>query len=163
MATEIDHTQIKTRIKDILESNVTLYDPSSTDGTKLLSVDLGFPFNNDSIPQVMPSAFVYFENETIRRRGTDQSNAITHVEHDVKYKIAVVIAETTSKQTETQLDSFQKLILESLEENVVLNSGGTDPKADTSLVEKVNSLRKDFNGQVIQGREITFGFTVSSG
>jgi len=162
MPTEIDHGAIKTRIKAILEANTSLYDPNNTDGDRLLSVDLGFPFNNDSVPQIMPSAFIYLSSETITRSGIVQSNVHKALEHDVNYNIVFIVAESDSKTTEAQLDTFQKEILETLEGNAQLDLS-SDPKVDTSTPERVDTLRQDFNGQVVQGRIITLNCMISTG
>lgn len=160
--TEIDHNAIKTRIKTILESNSSLYDPSNTDGNRLIAIELGFPFNNDTVPQLLPSAFVYLSSEAITRSGIVQTNVHKALEHDVNYNIVFVVAESDSKTTETQLDAFQKLILETLEANAQLDLN-TDPKVDTSTPQRIDTLRQDFNGQVVQGRIITLNCMISTG
>lgn len=158
----IDHTAVKSRIESILEANSALYDASSTDGTKLTSIEPGFPFNNDLIPQIIPSAFIYKLSEINRQRGSRSGEAIVYLEHEVRYNIAFLVAETTSKVTETQLDTFEKAIIETLSANIQLKSGGSDPLCDTSFPERIDLIRQNIGGKWIQGRTITLKCTMTT-
>ena len=145
MATEIDHTANERRIESILKLNTTLFDAGSTDGTQLVAIEEGQPLVNEFVSERVPGAFISLQSETFTQKGTD-------VSHDVRYLVRIMIAEPDKKTAEVRMNSFQKLILETLEDNIQLESGGSDPKCDFSRPDFITRVKE--SNETVQSRDI---------
>ncbi|UVF62275.1 tail tube terminator [Nitrososphaeria virus YSH_462411] len=143
MVTELDIWEIKARIEAILEANATLYDTTSTTGTKLVEIETGAP-NTDTIPQLLPAA--YITNDDIFDSEIEPWNVSSNVgntfEHELSFLIIVMVGEQSPRLAENILDDFVKLIKETLKANYDLRhpSTGLDSKVASSRFETAGIL-----------------------
>ena len=156
MPTEIDHNAVKTRIVDVLKSNTNLFATTPTDKTKLRSIKVGKPLDHDTIPY----AYVSFLSERLIKKGSLRTDIITALEHDVRYQIWFYVDAKAGRNAEIKLDSFQKLILETLENDKQLKNGGTKI-VDISFPEAVE-LDTESDAKSVQGRRITLRCTITT-
>lgn len=155
MAVELDHDAIKTRIVDILKASAILFDAS--DLTKLRFIEVGFPDGTWENDQMFPYCFVTnsIPFESIRNEGTILSDAVTDLTHTFSYDIIFVVNSKSSREAELNLDDFQKLILQLLEDDTSLTGTGSR-LVDTAFPVSVNSFRPSgTEGKGVQGRIIT--------
>ena len=161
MPTELDHDAIKNKIKDILEGNATLYDATGALG-KVRQINVGHPDHKNGLEDVFPSIYVTNSNplDRIKIAGsiTRSSESLSPLLHTFRYKIVLQEKTKGSRTTEQSLDDFQKLLLESLEEDHQLKNGGS-AVVDSSRPESVETFKNDLNGKSVQGRIITYLLT----
>lgn len=155
MATELDHTAIKTRIVDILQANTTLY-TTTAEADKLRSIQIGHPQSHRWKEDVYPYAFVSYKNERNQLISTRQDQEINGIHHIVTYEIYFVVNEADSRDAEEALDGFQKLILETLEAKNTLSdpADDTDPKCIFSIP-SVDGPINETIAKEVQGRIIS--------
>ena len=157
MPTEIDHNAVKTRIVDILKANTTsLFSATPTDKTKLRSIQVGRPLKHDSIPY----AYVVFLSEIIKKQGSLRTDVITALEHDVRYHIFFYVDGKDGRKAESNLDSFQKIILETLESDKQLKNGGSKI-VDISVPEQIDVVPES-ESKSVQGRTIILRCTITT-
>jgi len=125
MAVEVDHDAIKTKIVAILKANTTLFTAATL--TKIRSIEVGFPQGNPFQDQMFDYIFVTNSSpfETIAQDVTIISNAIESLVHTFNYDIVIIVNGTDSRDAEKKLDDFQKLVLQTLEADVILKGTGT--------------------------------------
>jgi len=155
MATEIDHDQIKEKIVTILKANTTLF-PAVKTLEAMRAITVGFPPGDPFDDQMFPYIFVVNASpfESIKNDGRAVvSNAITALIHTFHYNIVFVVNGKDARDTEEQLDDFQKTILQTLEADNDL-SGVTTAEVDSQFPVIVDRFRGREDEEV-QGRVIT--------
>lgn len=160
MPTEIDHNAVKQRIVDILKANSSLFTTNPVDDSKFREIQVGHPNGHEWKGDTLPYVFVSFLSESVRRKGSDATDAAPSLEHDVRYNIWFFVDEKNGRAAEKQLDSFQKTILETLEADEQLKNGG-DNIVDTSYPERVD-VESETLAKSIQGRKIMLRCTVTT-
>lgn len=159
---ELNHDTIKTQIVAILKANGSLY-TTTAEANKLRAIEVGFPstdFNSGQLSDAM-LPYCYVTNsagpfETITT-GQVTGNAIQTLAHTIHYDIVFVTLEHDSRKAESELDTYQKLILDTLEVDHNL-TGVTSAVVDDSnpvRVEPLGLSPRD-RGRGIKGRVITF-------
>lgn len=159
--TEINHNLVKQQMIDIIQNNPTLYDIN--DETKLTYAEVGIPDGNPlPTPPTYPALLITNSRtlETINRKGIISSNQHTYLTHDVNYLITFIVNQRDSIEAERILDEFQKLIMETLEADILLDTGSqTLPiSPDDSWPDRVETFRQENDGQPIRGKTITWHF-----
>lgn len=153
MVTELDIWDIKGRIEAILEANTSLYDITSTTGTKLIEIETGAP-NTNTIPQLLPSAYItnddIFDSEI--EPWNVSSNAANTFEHELSFLIIVMVGEQSPRLAENYLDDFVKLIKETIKANYDLRNPttGLDSKVASSRFETAGML----NASIFKSNQI---------
>ncbi len=135
MVTELDHSAIETRIVDILQANSSLY-TTTAEADKFRVITKGHPPSHSWKDKIFPYLFVSFKNSRTTLFGSKAGDDIEAARRIVSYDIVFAVNEKTGRAAETALNDFQKIIIETLEENVQLKNpvGGTDPKCVESIV-----------------------------
>jgi len=159
--TIFNHTDIEQRFEAILEANTALYDGANTDGTKLITIEEGVPLGPGGMTQLVPGAFITVESERAITRGTSQSSSTHGIESDVRYRVVLAVGDADHKTAENRLNTFQKLIIDTIMDNDTLNSGGSDPKADMIKFESMRRERETVNPLFI--RHLIFRAIIRSG
>lgn len=159
MVTEVDHHVIKTRIKDIIKADATVYDSTGRQG-KLVDVFVGRPYNNSLTAH--PNPFLFITNadnlEEAEAQGVVESNVVKATRHQCHYLLVIVDVAQDGREVEKNLDALQKLVLQSLKAKFELRKpvGGTDPLCNYSFPERVRVFNASDDGKPLQGREIFF-------
>lgn len=155
MVTEIDHDAVARRIVDILQNNSTLYDEAGVDA-KLANIEAGHPHGHAWKDKIFPYAFVSFRNERTTLFGSRTGNEIHGAKHVATYDIIFGVDEKDARTAETSLNDFQKLILQTLEENIQLKDPtlSNDPKCVYSIA-SVDGTVTETIGFDIQSRVIS--------
>lgn len=157
MVIEIDLFAIKQRIVAILQADAGLYDATGAGG-KLRQIEAGSPLMNFRVAteSVLPHAWVTNENQmdSMTLRGSIVSNAVTEMEHTVRFRIIIISDKKDGATVEKQLDDFTKMILEDIESDVTLKNGGS-PICDLCVPERIYELDQSLSGHTRQGRVIT--------
>jgi len=159
MATELDHDVIKQKIVAILQANTSLYTTTAETG-ELRSIEVGFPQGGELADKMPPYAFITNSDtqfETIIPMGSEVSNKITGLVHTFHYDITVVVNEKDSRTAEVELDEFQKLILQTLEDDFTpTGSGSGDVDGSYPTSSRKLRVRPQDEGQGFKGRVITY-------
>lgn len=163
--TEIDHNATKQQIVDILQNNTNLFDVN--DETKITYLEVGEPPGNPQpTPPTYPALWVTNARtlETIQRKGINTSNRHAYLTHTVNYLLKLMVVEQDSIVAEQQLDNFQKLIMETLEDDVALSSGSQTLTIapDDTWPERIETFRQELDGQGIRGKTITWNLLFTS-
>ena len=157
MVTEVDHHSVKTRIKEILQANATVYDPTGSPG-KLVDCFVGRPYNNAISAHTTPYAFITNDDnlEEMSAEGVVQNDTTTATLHDVKYLIVMVDQAQDGRQVERNLDDIGKNLIQVLKANFELRkpTDSTDPKCSYSFPVRVNVFDTTSSGKPLQGRII---------
>ena len=157
MVTEVDHHAVKTRIKDILIADATVYDSTGRSG-KLVDVFVGRPYNNSLTAH--PNPFLFITNadnlEEAEPSGVVESNVTTATKHQCHYLLVIVDAAQDGREVEKSLDNLQKLVLQTIKAKFELRkpTDSTDPKCNYSFPDRVRVFNASDDGKPIQGREI---------
>jgi len=163
--TEINHTLVKQQMVDILRNNTALFDKD--DESKITYLEVGEPPGNP-LPTAPTYPAVWITNaralETITRKGINDNNRHSYLFHEVSYLIKIMVTEQDSIVAEQRLDAFQKLVMETLENDIALTTGSqTLPiKPDDTWPERVETFRVDLDGTGIRGKVITFHLLFTS-
>ena len=160
MPTEISHQNVKQRIVDIFKNDTNVYPQVAEKDGKAREVYVGFPNGKETEDSMEPYIFVTSANlyETIIPESVSQNDAFVALEHTVRYLIVFVAQGNDARDTESQLDSMQKRIMESIENNYQLKDpvADNDPLAAKSFPERVEILNPGkLLGTERQGRIIT--------
>lgn len=162
---ELDYWEIKSRLELILENNSTLYNASSTDGTKLILIETGAPNTND-MEQKLPA--LYITNDDIFDSETPpwnvSSNSGNTFEHDLTFLLIYAVAEVSPRRAEEILDDMTKTIKEVIKGNYNLQhpTNNNDPKVARSYIESVGimnpsiSKNNQTSGRVMRLRCVAF-------
>ena len=164
MVTEIDHHSIKTRIKDIIKANATVYDSTGSDG-KFVDCFVGRPYNDAITTHPTPYLFITNDDnlETQKEIGVVQSNTIKATEHTVRYLLIMVDQAQDGRQVEKDLDTLGKNLLQVLKAKFELrDTSGADPKCSYSLPERVSVFNTSLNGKPVQARTIVLKLIINT-
>jgi hypothetical protein len=157
--TEINHNLVKQQMVDILQNNTTLFDVDNE--AKITYLEVGEPPGNPfPTPSTYPALWITNARtlETISRKGTNDSNRHSYLIHDVTYQLKLMVVEQDSIIAEKQLDNLQKLIMETLENDITLSSGSQTLtiSPDDTWPERVETFRQELDGQAVRGKSITW-------
>lgn len=164
--TEIDHNLTKQQMVDILQNNTDLFDDD--DKSKIRYLEVGEPEGKPlPTPPMYPALWITNSRtlETITRKGiNDSNNRHSYLLHEVSYLLKLMVVEKDSIVAEKQLDAFQKLIMETLEDDITLSTGSQTLviKPDDTWPERVETFRQELDGQGIRGRTITWHLQFTS-
>ena len=164
MVTEVDHHSIKTRIKDIVKADATVYDSTGSDG-KFVDCFVGRPYNDAITTHPTPYLFITNDDnlETQKDMGVVQSNTITATEHTVRYLLVMVDQAQDGRQVEKSLDTLGKNLLQVLKTKFELrNTSGTDPKCAYSIPERISVFNTSLNGKPVQARTIALKLIINT-
>ena len=156
MVTEVDHHSIKTRIKDIVKANATVYDSTGSDG-KFVDCFVGRPYNDAITTHPTPYLFITNDDnlEEQEPTGVVESNAITATKHTVRYMLVMVDQAQDGRQVEKDLDALGKNLLQVIKAKFELrDSSGADPKCNYSFPDRVRVFNTSMNGKPVQARTI---------
>jgi len=148
--TDLDHDQIKTKIATILKANTTLFTAATL--TKIRSIEVGFPQGDPFQDQMFDYIFITNGTpfESITSDSGVVSNVIQELYHIFNYDIVIIVNGTDSRDAETKLDDFRKLVLETLEADANLTGTGS-AEIDYSLPISVQPYRP--SGKEGQGKK----------
>lgn len=141
---ELNHSIIQNAIKVLLESDSTLYDAASTNGAKLITIQQGIPLGDNYTTELLPGAFITLESERFENIGAVESQVTSAIEHHIKYKIRVIVADNSSKKNEQLLNEFQKKILDIIENNNDLSNS-----VDSCFPESITRVREDAKNSIL--------------
>ena len=164
MVTEIDHHSIKTRIKEIVQADASIYDSSGSAG-KFVDCFVGRPYNDAITTHPTPYLFITNDDnlETQRNIGIVQNNTVQATEHIVRYLLIMVDQAQDGRQVEKDLDGLGKTLLQILKTKFELrNASGTDPKCNYSIPERVSVFNTSLNGKPVQARTIVFKLIINT-
>ena len=140
---EINHTTIQQAIEALLKADANVFNASSTDGSKLVNIEEGIPLASDIEPAVLPAAFITLDSERIKNKGAVFSNTVSVLEHEIRYRIRFVVADTGNKESENVLNILQKEILEVIEANNKLTNN-----VDSCFPESINRVQESASNPV---------------
>ena len=164
MVTEIDHHSIKTRIKEIIQADASIYDSSGAAG-KFVDCVVGRPYNDALTAHPTPYLFITNDDslETQRNIGVVQSNTVQATEHTVRYLLIMVDQAQDGRQVEKDLDGLGKNLLQVLKTKFELrDASGTDPKCNYSIPERVSVFNTSLNGKPVLARTIVFKLIINT-
>jgi len=164
MVTEIDHHSIKTRIKDIVKADASVYDSSGSAG-KFVDCFVGRPYNDAITTHTTPYLFITNDDnlETQKEIGVVQSNTLKATEHIVRYLLVMVDQAQDGRQVEKNLDDIGKNLLQVLKTKFELrDADGVNPKCNYSIPERVSVFNTSLNGKPVQARTITLKLIVNT-
>jgi|TARA_R110000824_G_scaffold94828_7_gene228502 hypothetical protein len=164
MVTEVDHHSIKTRIKDIVKADATVYDSTGSDG-KFVDCFVGRPYNDAITTHPTPYLFITNDDnmESQKEIGVVQGNILQATEHTVRYLLVMVDQAQDGRQVEKDLDALGKNLLQVLKSKFELrNSAGADPKCNYSLPERITVFNTSQNGKPIQARTIVLKLLITT-
>lgn len=164
MVTEVDHHAIKTRIKDIVKADATVFDSSGSDG-KFVDCFVGRPYNDAITTHPTPYLFITNDDnlETQKEIGVVQSNTVKATEHTIRYLLVMVDQAQDGRVVEKDLDNLGKNLLQVLKAKFELrNSAGADPKCNYSLPERITVFNTSLNGKPVQARTIVLKLIIST-
>ncbi len=153
---ELDLYAIKERIVDILDSNTSLYDSTGASG-KVRKIQAGIKFF-DFVNKETTLPVIYVTNDLatdiVRVSGSVSSNTQKVLNHDLRFKIFLIVDGKDGQKAEEKADDLIKLIKESINANYDLRdpTAGTDPKVQSAYIERDERRTPDFgaNKQVRQ-------------
>jgi hypothetical protein len=159
MVTELDHDAIKEQIVTILQADSDLYNATGADG-KVRVIEVGRPRtrNNKIVDTTLPHIWVTNSSgpfETITNTGSVVSDVPKALLHTFHYDIIIIVDSKSEQFSEEDLDDFQKLTLEPLEEDHDL--GGTVMNSFPVRVDSFPHSGIQMSG--MQGRKITLRCT----
>ena len=161
---EIDHNATKQQIVNILQANTSLYDED--DESKITYLEVGEPQGNPlPTPPTYPALWVTNSRtvETILRKGINDANNHAYLTHEVNYLLKLMVVEEDSIVAEQKLDAFQKLIMETLEADILLlSTAALTLGPDDSYPSRVETFRQELDGQGIRGKTITWTLLFST-
>lgn len=155
MPTDIDHTAIKNRIRDILRADTTnLYNTATEDGSKFSEIETGYPNSPKGKPT--KKAYIYITQGT-PHTGKPASNVISNsfesFTRETRYDIIMGLTKGTARETELALDAFEKIVFELLlADNQLVGTGSA--LVDTSWPDR-SEIVPGHLGQSWQERKIT--------
>ena len=164
MVTEVDHHSIKTRIKDIVKADATVYDSTGSDG-KFVDCFVGRPYNDEITTHTTPYLFITNEDnlETQKGIGVVQSNTVQATEHIVRYMLVMVDQAQDGRQVEHNLDNLGKNLLQVLKTKFELrDTAGADPKCNYSIPERITVFNTTLNGRPVQARTIVLKLLITT-
>ena len=156
MVTEVDHHAIKTRIKEIVQANPTIYDSSGAEG-KFVDCFVGRPYNDSLTAHPTPYLFITNDDnlEEQEPTGVVESNAITATKHTVRYMLIMVDQAQDGRQVEKDLDTLGKNLMQVIKAKFELrDSSGADPKCNYSFPDRIRVFNTSMNGKPLQARTI---------
>ena len=156
MVTEVDHLAIKTRIRDIVQADASIYDSSGSDG-KFVDCFVGRPYNDEITTHPTPYLFITNDDnlEEQEPTGVVESNAITASKHTVRYMLIMVDQAQDGRQVEKDLDTLGKNLMQVIKAKFELrDSSGADPKCNYSFPDRVRIFNTSMNGKPVQARTI---------
>ena len=156
MVTEVDHHAIKTRIKEIIQADATVYDSSGSEG-KFVDCFVGRPYNDSLTAHPTPYVFITNDDnlEEQEPTGVVESNAITATKHTVRYMLIMVDQAQDGRQVEKDLDTLGKNLMQVIKAKFELrDSSGADPKCNYSFPDRVRIFNTSMNGKPVQARTI---------
>ena len=156
MVTEIDHHSIKTRIKDIVKADASVYDSSGSAG-KFVDCFVGRPYNDAITTHTTPYLFITNDDnlEEQEPTGVVESNAVTATKHTVRYMLVMVDQAQDGRQVEKNLDDIGKNLLQVLKTKFELrDADGVNPKCNYSFPDRVRVFNTSMNGKPVQARTI---------
>lgn len=155
-----DNHAVKQRIKEIIEADVSLYDPTGIPG-KISQVFIGYP-KNKNIHAVSPTPYCVITNHVdllkVQPYAQQVNNQWTSKQNFVKYMIIVADRQASGELVEKSLDEILQKVINTLDKNVELRkSDGTDPLAKKSVVAGGSALQAgQYQGQATDGFELDF-------
>ncbi len=157
MVTEVDHDQIKAKIVAVLKLNTTDIFTTTGEADKFHYIEVGHP--SGLADQHFKTPYLFITNsqsnfESIVNIGSIVTGEHTALQHTFHYDITFVVDAGDSRRAEKKLDDFQKVILETLEEDLQLD-GATSSEIDISYPIRIQHLDQTKVGEKKQGRVIT--------
>ena len=160
MVTDIAHTVIQDKLVTVLQGNSAIYETPPEDPDKFRSLQRGSP-DLDKIQELpMPSLYVISDEREIdryEREGADKDGVMLAAKVTFIYDIVFVAQANTSARTEEKLNTFQKAIKETLQENVKLGDVGdvtSNVVVHGSKILRTETLDPILLGHQQQGRMI---------
>ena len=162
MVTDIDHTVIQDKLVTVLQGASAIYETPPTDPDKFRFLGRGSP-DLDKIQELpMPSLYVISDEREIDRmepEGHKTDGVVGSAKATFIYDIVFVAQANTSARTEEKLNTFQKVIKETLQANVRLGDVGavtTNTVVHNSKILRTETLDPILLGHQQQGRMIVF-------
>ena len=157
---EIDIWAIKTRIVKILKSNTTLNPAKITTKDVLRQIETGAPYINELADvSVTPAVFVtdHVRTDEIEQPVVSQNNKPNTLLHRIRLLVLVVADGKDGAESEKNVNTLVKKILEVLEANQTLRDppSGTANLVHYSRPESVEIIDSSLVGTGKQGRAIT--------
>lgn len=158
MVTAIDHNAIKTRIRDTLRANSSLYNSTKLgDSGTFRSLEVGTPDAKKINELNHPACFVTNSEiiEDAIQIGTTNADVDTASEHIIRYIVVFTTDQKDGRTAESSLDSFGKIIAEVLRTNKHLGTPGaetTNRLVVDTYPEQLGILNRDLTGSSVQGR-----------
>ena len=136
MVTEVDHHLVKTRIKDIVKANASIYDSTGSAG-KFVDCFVGRPYNDAISAHPTPYLFITNDDnmEEMEAVGIVESNVIKATKHTIRYMLVMVDQAQDGRQVEKNLDALGKNLMQVLRGKFELRkpSDDSDPKCNYSF------------------------------
>ena len=156
MVTEVDHHAVKTRIRDIVKADATVYDSTGSDG-KFVDCFVGRPYNDAISAHPTPYLFITNDDnmEEMEAVGVVASNTVKATKHTIRYMLVMVDQAQDGRQVEKNLDAIGKNLMQVLKGKFELrDSSDADPKCNYSFPDRVRVFRSNENGKPLQGRVV---------
>lgn len=150
----VDNNKIKTRIKDVLEGDSTLF---GKDKSKIREIVVGTPPNKDYNDLSHPALVVTNSERWMEEsnRGPVIDNEKTSVRATVRYDIILTVHMDDSNAAEKEIDRLWILFEQRLYKFATLRKiDGTDPLCKDILIEYVRRFPQ-MQGQEIDGFRAT--------
>ena len=158
MVTAVDHNAIKTRIRDILRNESTLYNSTSIgDSGTFRSLEVGTPDSRKINELNHPSCFITSSEiiEDAIQVGVTSADTDKATEHIIRYLIVFTVDEKDGRKAEETLDSTGKIIAEVLRANKHLGTVANPTLGrlvQEIWPEQLGILNRDLAGSNVQGR-----------
>lgn len=153
MVTEINYTTLKNAVITRLKTSATLWNAVTPGaGGTFVSINRGLPENNEAEGLVYPACFVTNDDELEidKKFGPAVANVAGVAEHIVGLKILFLALAETGQSAEDTLDSFHKVIKETLKGDLTLAGNCTEIWPYRSRSFAANYRGRALDGRIIQ-------------
>lgn len=153
MVTEVNLTTLKDAVITRLKTSAALWNNTTPGaGGTFVKIERGLPENSEAEGLMYPICFVTNDDELEmdKKFGPAVANAAGVSEHIVGIKIIFLTLKETGQSAEDTLDSFHKVIKETIKGDVTIGGTCTDSWPFRSRAFAANYRGKALDGRIIQ-------------
>ena len=159
--TGVKHFEVKTRIKDIIEADTTIFNKQGRDG-KVKEVFIGWPQDKNLESSKHQKPYIFISNssrwEEQQQRGPTTNNVMGSTLHTVRYELFVIDKGVSSADVEERVDKLHEKLVITLKKNATLikpkAATPPDPKCEKFELVRTERLNERI-GEKIDGFKIT--------
>ena len=159
--TGVKHFEVKTRIKDIIEADITIFNKQGRDG-KVKEVFIGWPQDKNLESSKHQKPYIFISNsirfQEQKQRGPTTNNVMGSIENIVRYEIFLIDRKNSTFEVEKSVDELSEKLDTALKKNATLikpkAATPPDPKCEKFELVRTERLNERI-GEKIDGVKIT--------